>query len=640
MSDYISKINSYLTIAMIAILVIWFLIGFARGLFKSVWTAIFNLIAILISVPVTKILLNSAYAVVEEPVTNLLNNTLPADLVGNENIVELIRNFAMAVAAIVSFMAAYLAIAIILKLIAFIIGLITVGIINRSGTDEEGRKHGLARLNRSLLGRLIGSAISIVNIFAFFLVMLAPVSGLLKTSYEAMDIVTAADATGTSMEENIEKIEPVKVEVGKINDSSVVKTSNTLFNSMIYKSVSSFEIDGRKTDVDKEVLALAEVSAQAIPLLKEDTSSFTEDDVDQVQKIIDGTKESDVTGVLLTEIVRDASTSWSKGRTYMGMEMPGKESAFNIPLKMLFTSFSTMNDELLYKTFDSVISIFRVTVKSGILEKVTSDDEIYIGDLFGNSDFLSDIFVILYDNELIRPTIGEFINSGLNLVSDSLELAGEVEITKVDMNKVTREQMAKEGHLISEFVVEITSAMEKMDKAGNNLALMPLKEIGSAFDKLQQSIFLGEYSRKMVAAYLKNNALASYGALGAGLVSKIESGDLNVGEVLEKAGKLLEIADSLDFSSTESVSDSVSSIVENLDGETIGVLADVITPEMLSNVGLGDVTEGDSEIVKETLGNIFAESDKKDDVLVETLQGVGSMFGLDQDELAGFFKNK
>ncbi|MBQ7365456.1 MAG: CvpA family protein [Clostridia bacterium] len=433
-----STVSLGINIAALALTVLGILLGLKRGLVHSVLRLAAAVGAALVSLLGARMLRDYAATFIQGFLDGFLkdNATVQELITASPTAKELITSLPGALAAPLVFFALFL----ILNLVFY--GIYKILKKLTAFTKEAAKKTVFGKLQ---IGRILGASVSLVASFLIVICILAPFSGYLSLAddvvkeLEKVELDEDMNQTIASVDKNV---------ITPLTDNTALTVSGTLLNSIVFETVTSYEMNGSTVVWSEEIAYLANTYTTVKPLIDAefDLSRFTKTEADAIRAFAAHFNDSELVPHIIAELLPAMATKWNNGETFCGIENPA--AATPEMLHPLMTSLFEVLETTTYETLPGDLTTMAELVaslaESGTFAmlggNVTAKDIIMT---LSQPGLVSGLIDTLYANERMQLLVADIANIGFEAIGDSLEIPSDDEAVRaslsVELNNAVKE---------------------------------------------------------------------------------------------------------------------------------------------------------------------------------------------------------
>ena len=411
--ELVSLIPTVLIAVIAALTVLGVLLGLMRGLRKSViriiTIAAALVLALIISGRLAPMVSDRLLPLIDGEATEVLN-ALPS-----------ILPFAVGLLRPIAFALVFFALTIALWLVYLFLSIV---LSPKKKTDKNGKK--VAPKKRRLLGALVGG----VQGFLVAALLLCPLLGYFSLATDMVgDVVATAEAEGEH--EMLEDIVPVYEDVLlPIRKSFPVETVGGL-TKPIFRTVSSFRLDGDKVDLEQE-LGIFYSAIQRVTSLS-GSEGLGEGEMQTLRGVIELLEESTLFKSFAAEAVAAMGEAWQTGGEFLSVGRPSVSEEIDPLFEGLSEIFATTTKDTLAGDIDSFLDLLDLVVAYGLTEAEEEGDDFFTRMTTpkpdnDNKTFITAALSVLDENPRLAPLRSGITAIGMNVVSEQLNLGTREEI--------------------------------------------------------------------------------------------------------------------------------------------------------------------------------------------------------------------
>ena len=673
--DKMTGISIGIYIAIAVVVVYGLLRGLRKGLYKSLIDLGVAILSIVISVFVAKLL--SKALVDEQSVLQMLDSLMAqspdmADtlipiketLIGiseDSNAIGMALAFPTVLLTPLIFMVVYIAVSAILKIPKLILARSIFG-KNGGETYRGGNRPFGGAIGA--VARLVSFAVFIVPVIGYIMLtsntMLAfgeasmrevPSSSVQVMSDEYVEgeldveldseqeqTPEADTAQGASMVETLNSIgqgclQARDTAIAPVADNPVVKIIHTCGGKWLFDSLTSAKIEGEKVTLSEEIDSLVNIYSEAVVLLKVPTREYGDAQVEAVDNIADTMGSTKIVPTIISSLLSYTAETWLEGGEVFGAPKIIVGEYYEPTLDKILVMFSQTTNQTIDEDIHTIGGIVDLCIKEGTFVEISNGTPLNIAK---NEEFMGGLFVALYENDRMRPLVGDLINSFKNYIYRVYNDVNGTSIpypVQIQMEELGKETVYAEGKLIASIVNDFSTFYGTVDpnETDNTKFLIQtdVRSLGKALDKVEQSVFLGDSYSFLLEAVLRSEGARQFAFITPDFVESIVNRKTSMETVLVARQQIAII---LTATKAENRDDAIKHILENVDPESADVIKETLTPEVLKEFGMNS---DEAHAMSNTLGSIIDQiaandGNLTDEQMQKEIDAVGSIVGVVQ----------
>lgn len=355
--------------------------------------------------------------------------------------------------------------------------------------------------------RRIGASVGAIGGFLLAIVLLTPLTGLLKTAdagieiYETVAKEEIADSSGT-----VDAIEYYANDFG-------IDAMDACGGHMLFDLTTTVTLHGDKTNLNRELAVIRTTDLTRIEGLLAAFGDMQSLDLAEAETTLDQLSESMVIRLVLAESIRGASSAWLKNDTYLGTERPsfGEHDAIDRFMNEILyacssTSYKTVKSDVktlmgLGKIFTDALHELDLTSYEELIEKLMVDgllDKVR-AKLAENPHMLSVSFAV---DDLVMTVVTEELQNALKYsdedrdmlydeLADILTSTGGLDgtVREIEVTESIKESLEEYGVYIPEGMEDLNSkiAKELLDGINPEGGVVTREDIQKFFDSFLAS---------------------------------------------------------------------------------------------------------------------------------------------------------
>ena len=576
-------ISTGVLIAFAVVGALGFLLGFSKGLFRSLldigFTALNIIISVLIATAIAKNIVdvNAISDAVSSIAPNLGQETV--DQINyyltspelSSKAVALVMALVTVVILPLVFLVVYLVLGIVLFIPKFIIQKLLI-----HKTKGIGMKLG-------------GGAIGLVTKLVSFAVLLVPIIGYLNYASDTINYAMEA-----MPEESGTEIHQVADMLNETKESTALNLVQSLGGEALFKNLTTINVDDVK-------VSLTDETKNAISLYKETTyfskaplAEYGQEQVEAIERIEELINNAEFLPALLSNSIAFVATEWTNGNTVFGAEKPQIGTELQDALDSTLEVLSNTTPSDFKADVCTVAEIFKNAIDDGAIQAVASEDGniLYV---LENTDIISDLLAELHKNERTRPILPALTNGIVNYmycIYDEVNGTVTEPHEMVDISTLTEEEVRKEGQVIVKVLVEIDTFLKsvegKMD--GDVIDILESGDfaaLGRGFNAIKTSYLFCDSFEFMLRTVLESKGCAQLGILDDQFITNAIKHDSDMEMMLVARQKITLMVMSLHKGNDIEYSDAIGALLANVSTGDADSIKSIVTEENLKELGVG-----------------------------------------------------
>ncbi len=286
------------------------------------------------------------------------------------------------------------------------------------------------------IGRLIGAGISLCASFLIVICVLSPFSGYISFADDivhelaAVEIEPELDATLDDVSENI---------LPTLNDNPALKVSGVLTGTLVFDTVTSYDMNGETVVWSEEIAYIAETYTILKPLFESEfnLSAFGKTEADALRAFSAHFPDSHLLPHMIAEVLPYMASKWNANLTFCGIENPVITAGPELQplMSSLFVILETTNYDTLQSDLDTVVELVATLAESGTFavlgDDITAEDIIAT---LSKEGLVSGLVETIYENERMRPLVADISNLGFNAIGNSLGIPEDDKAVRDSLN--------------------------------------------------------------------------------------------------------------------------------------------------------------------------------------------------------------
>ncbi len=230
----------------------------------------------------------------------------------------------------------------------------------------------------------IGAAIGIVSGLLLSIVVFMPLTGLLKSADDALELIT--ELTGDATVKEIDGINLIE----KYSDDVMVTSIYACGGETLYNLTARTSVKGHSTNLNKEISILREFNLTKRMNDLEGTGVLSPNNMNVLENLLNDSKKSLSLKLLMAEFIKGASTKWLEREAYFGINRPAIGN---------YRVIDDFLDSVLYVCSTTTVETYEADLNT-ILNLVALINE--YSALFTSSDYQAFMTEFIEGNALLR----------------------------------------------------------------------------------------------------------------------------------------------------------------------------------------------------------------------------------------------
>ena len=352
--------------------------------------------------------------------------------------------------------------------------------------------------------RRIGASVGAVAGFLLAIVLLTPLTGILKTAAAGIQIYE------TIAQEEIEDPSGTVDAIIYYSSDFGIDAMDACGGHMLFDLATTVTLHGDTSNLNRELAVLNETNIDDITHLLATLSNFKATDIASAESILDQLSESMIIRLILTETIRGASSAWLKNDSYLGIPRPSFGDHFAIERftnEILYacstTTYETVKNDIktllgLGKIFATALTDLDLTDYEALVEELMAGGLLNTirDELAKNPHMLAVSFAV---DDLVMSVVTEELQNSLkytdaerdalydelaDILTSTLGLEGTVR--EVEVTESIRESLAEYGVYIPEGLNDLNSKIAKeliagIDTSGGTVTREDIQAFFDAF---------------------------------------------------------------------------------------------------------------------------------------------------------------
>ncbi len=559
----------------------------------------------------------------------------------------------------------------LLKWISMIIYWIVAGVCFNKKKMAGKEKHGF-----------IGAVVGAVQGLIVALVVFVPVFGVIDTAKPVVNAIRAeataeTETNSQGAQEGNDAISKAVDEYGVYFDAAdqnwVFKTlgavgvrqlSDAMFDGLTtvkVKITNGTTSSNVKYSLRKEVKTIANVYPDFRTVTNGGFNIRNNETIEALKNIVNKLYESPVLSGMIREVIPSVARTWraDENATFCGVKRPMFESeSVNKMFDALLRNLENpVEPDAIKNDIVTGIELIELCNKEGILDVVAGDKDIM--DVLNHPEGEDGVIIKVINKALesttFKAVLPEVVDIGMHYVYDILEITVDATIGTVDETDPNH-GWSKETQILQNIFTDVYKVYDDINKAGEGsdpLHSLNFEALGKVFDDMRESKLLGASAKEIIIALLDSKILIGEGndvveRFKTSIKTTLEKDEpISFASTFKALGDALDIAREMqDVTQGELNLDKLKDVVKNLNEnkEALGdVINDVLDPEMLDSLGMGDAAGVVSDVLGSIVNGDYSEEgsiDKEIEAAEELFNAANSVLATEEGQQANFDKDK
>ncbi|MBR2926177.1 MAG: CvpA family protein [Clostridia bacterium] len=246
----------------------------------------------------------------------------------------------------------------------------------------------------------------------------------------------------------------------QLHDSAAVKVFGAFGGKGIGQNLTSFEVQGQKTNVENEFGAIASMLGNVAHLTETEMANYSEREAQCFTAIVDAFDHSVMLPSITGDLIYAATDAWMNGEAFLGMEKPnmGENELFTPLMDSLLEILhaDARNLPALKADIRTVADMITVFAQNGVFANMNDTDQLMT--VLSGDGVVASLVNTLGANNSMKRLIPEITNLGIRAIGQALSIPEDVHAVYGDflddvalaLNEVKGEQGATQVALLSE----------------------------------------------------------------------------------------------------------------------------------------------------------------------------------------------
>lgn len=341
----------------------------------------------------------------------------------SETIQQVITASSGAIIAPIAFFAVFIALCTVSGIVSYLVFLI-VGII-RLVLKRGRRKRKPIRILLYSVAQVVLTVIVVVTPVACFLDCLPPLLDAVATIEEKSE---------NSENAELADLETVQNAVQDANKAPLIVVYRALGGRGLCSGLTSFEVDGQKTVLSKEVGSIANFAAQLYTLTDSDLEEYGAEESETIRKLNTYFGDSKLLSAVAGELIYGATDAWldeSGEGSFLGLAKPTMEGAsatvFADSFDHLLIAFhgDARNTDALCADFSTVANIIEILANGGVFATFSDSDTDEMVQTLTSGNTVQLLVDELNKNSSLSILVDDIKAIGMRALGTSLQISDE-----------------------------------------------------------------------------------------------------------------------------------------------------------------------------------------------------------------------
>lgn len=397
----------------------------------------------------------------------------------------------------------------------------------------------------------------------------------------------------------------MKTSVAPVRNNFYVAMSYSAPMKLIYDNITKVRVGDSVVSFSSEIKSFFELASNSVCFIT-DFEKYGEKQIAAADKLADYIINSKIHCEIAAEIFSSIAKS---------IEKP----ADNEFVAALIETLEKTTPESVAEDVITARDIFKSAVRNNLpksLSKAAEKEDGYIDVIESiNSDFVYDFLSAIKKNK----TFSELVTPALNYAAEMIAKSFNSESLQIqvgtDLKDLSDEQLREEAKNIALALADAKDTIIAMNSAqgNNNLEMLlnaDVAPIGAFIDHLEDSLLIGDGAKDLLLMVLRSEKLSENGLdeIFEVIAEHVERGEnVSMEKVLVSTKEIVKVINDYQGGNetAEGLSESLKTIVENLDPETAAITIEII-PKV--DARMIDGGEGADESVTQNLMTSFVET--------------------------------
>lgn len=261
-------------------------------------------------------------------------------------------------------------------------------------------------------------------------VLLTPAACYLSGMTDMVDIAVDLDL--------LDKIKVTEADARQAAENAennpLLKVYNALGGKKIASAMTAFKVNGKKTDINRELTSLTKFGASLLRLSRSEIKNYGTDEADLMQNLSDSFGDSLLLPTLGGEVIWYATDAWESGDTFLGVAKPdlGKDEntrmfaeAFDHILET-FQADARVTDNL-REDFATIADLVEIMANDGVFSAMQETGTDALIEKLSGGTTVADMIGVLHANSRFSVLVTDITNIGMRFIAEALQLPENAE---------------------------------------------------------------------------------------------------------------------------------------------------------------------------------------------------------------------
>lgn len=388
--------------------------------------------------------------------------------------------------------------------------------------DENGKKLSKKKLLKNNKGGILGMLLGGACALCMFIVLAAPLTTYLTIGNGVMMMV------GGGSENKV--LSTVSEVTDAVSDNLGTKAVKFLGGDLLVSGMTSYEIDGQKSNLLKETGIINSVG-EAVSAVR-DNSCDAAESANAVRESANSFDKTVFVSSATAEFLDCASGSWNEGKDFAGIK-PFSIGGSDGLSKEIYQTFDGSTTDTVKKDVHTVANILACIVEEDAFDEIKGN----FVSVLENEEITQKILFELLDNDHLEGMVGGFMNYGVEVLCNSLEV-------RHDMNGIYDDFLAD--------LANIDAGTDPVDEAAVSKAQTEYKNLFAKYaikvsDDCPKNAAIADASGTDMSAWVKEQGIVTSAedmVQKSKLVTTVDI-DLKGHAITDKAAEAVKLAKAL-----------------------------------------------------------------------------------------------
>ena len=208
--------------------------------------------------------------------------------------------------------------------------------------------------------------------------------------------------------------------VEALSECVPVKIVGSIGANALYRSLTTFKVDGIKISLTDEISCLANCLDHVLTLTETDLKNYSSRQAQALRLLSYDIQQSELTMLLVGDILPDMSQNWLDDKEYLGIKPPAVGKDLDPLVDKILDITAKTDRDTVKEDVASIFEIFAIIFDHETLKHV--NDTHALMDNLSTKGYISKLLAATYANERMSPLVVEITNLGIRAVGNTLKI--------------------------------------------------------------------------------------------------------------------------------------------------------------------------------------------------------------------------